>query len=53
MYVNVPLIEKTLSFQLDAGLMDTDEKDNAVKGTTAGVVQILNLIEKMLVVNLY
>ncbi|MFY4809932.1 TonB-dependent receptor domain-containing protein [Aliarcobacter butzleri] len=35
MYVNVPLIEKTLSFQLDAGLMDTDEKDNAVKGTTA------------------
>ncbi|MGJ0333842.1 TonB-dependent receptor [Aliarcobacter cryaerophilus] len=29
MYVNVPLIEKTLSFQLDAGLMDQKEKDNA------------------------
>ena len=29
MFVNVPLIEKTLSFQLDAGLMDQKEKDNA------------------------
>ncbi|QKF58925.1 TonB-dependent receptor domain-containing protein [Aliarcobacter lanthieri] len=29
MYVNVPLIEKTLSFQLDAGIMDQKEKDNA------------------------
>ncbi|WP_148625203.1 TonB-dependent receptor domain-containing protein [Aliarcobacter cryaerophilus] len=29
MFVNVPLIEKILSFQLDAGLMDQKEKDNA------------------------
>jgi outer membrane receptor for ferrienterochelin and colicins len=33
-YVNAPLIDKTLSFQFNAGLMDRDEKDNAGKTTS-------------------